>query len=142
MIVVLLTSMKLVAVPLKRTAVALSKFVPVNTTVAPGKAAFGATLLMVGQFNTVNDCVWVAEQPVLLSVIGPLCAPLGTVTVICVPVPLMLGLLAAMFPPNTTLLTPRKPVPLMVKLLPGAPLVGLMLVTAGQAWVATKSSAR
>ena len=73
--------MKVALVPLKVTAVAPVKFVPVIATVVPTGPLAGVKLVMVGALAvvTVNAVALVAVPPGVVTLIGPLVAPAGTV---------------------------------------------------------------
>src|SRR5262245_55373852 len=79
----------------------------------------------------VNAAVRTSVQPRLLSVIGPLAAPLGTMAVICVS--LLIVNCAVTLSANLTAVTPTKFVPVIVTLAPGGAFVGLTpeMVTQG-----------
>ena len=64
------------------TAVAFRRFVPVICIplVAPGGTVTGSTLVTAGMAGTVNDCGLVAVPFVLVTVMEPVVAALGTVT--------------------------------------------------------------
>jgi len=79
---------------------------------------------------TVKVAVCTSGQLALLSVIGPVTAPVGTIAVICVAV--MIGLTALTLPLNFTAVTPVKSVPVMTTGVPIAPLVGASPVTTAQ----------
>ena len=71
--------MKFALVPLKRTAVAPVKFVPLIVTLVPGGPLLGAKLVIVGGLSTVKLLVLLAVPPGVVTLIGPLEAPAGTV---------------------------------------------------------------
>jgi hypothetical protein len=74
-------------VPLKVTAVVPLRFVPMMVTVVPVRPPPGLKELMVGELVavvTVKLPELVAVPEGVVTLIGPLVAPLGTVTVICV----------------------------------------------------------
>src|SRR6476661_4387077 len=101
----------------------------VKITTVPGPPAAGEKMVMVGAGITVK---LVAEVPLamgLVTVMGPVMAPAGTVTVIWVPE--FTVKLVVLMPPNDTPLAPRKLVPVMTTVVPGEPLVGVKLVTVG-----------
>src|SRR5262245_12365698 len=79
---------------------------------------------------TVNAAALVVVPPGLVTEIGPLVAPLGTVVVICVS-PETLNVAAV--PLKLTLVAPVKPVPVMVTAVPASPDVGEKLVIVGGA---------
>ena len=72
--------MKLVLVPLNVTAVAPVKFVPLIVTLIPTGPLAGVKLVIVGPLAvTVNAVALVAVPPGVVTLIGPLVAPAGTV---------------------------------------------------------------
>jgi hypothetical protein len=75
---------KAAVVPLNATAVAPVKFVPVIVTVRPALPADGEKDEIVGAGTTVKEPELVAVPPGVVTEIGPLVAPTGTVAVICV----------------------------------------------------------
>jgi hypothetical protein len=113
-------------VPLKLTPVVPVKFVPVNVIVQPTDPLPGEKLLIVGApaDSTVKG-VPLKLQPVpegVMTLIGPVVAPPGTVAVICV----------SEFTVKTeatrlkaTRVAPVKPVPVIVTVVPIVPLVGV-----------------
>jgi hypothetical protein len=112
------------------------KLVPVITIDEP-TAPLEVKLVMVGDpvdvpvDVTVKSFVEVALRPFTVTVILPVVAPAGTVTVSCVTVA---AVTAAVVPLKVTVLlvvTVLKLVPVMVTVLPAAPLVGVKLVIVG-----------
>src|SRR5262245_43604418 len=79
--------------------------------------------------QAMKGAVSTSAQPVLLILIGPFAAGVGTVAVICVS---LLTVKLALKVLNLTFVTPVKPVPVIVTSVPLAPLVGLKLLTVGQ----------
>ena len=73
--------MNVAETPLKETSVAPRKFVPVSVTLSPIYPLVGLKPVMFGV--TVKLVAVVNEPTVLITVIAPVVAPLGTVTVIC-----------------------------------------------------------
>ena len=73
--------MKVVAlVPLNVTAVAPVKFVPLIVTLAPSGPLVGVTLVIVGALAvTVKLLALVAVPPGVVTLTGPVVAPVGTV---------------------------------------------------------------
>jgi hypothetical protein len=71
---------------------------------------------------TRKDCVLVAVPPLVVTAIGPVVAPLGTVAVIFVS---ETNVKAALTPWKVTLLVPVKPEPVIVTGVPTRPLVGV-----------------
>ncbi len=72
-------TLKLAAVPLNRTAVAPVKFVPLIVTLAPTVPLVGVTLVIVGAGITVKLVALVAVPPGVVTLTGPVVAPVGTV---------------------------------------------------------------
>jgi hypothetical protein len=70
---------KVALVPLNFTAVAPVKFVPLIVTAAPTSPLAGVKLAMVGGLITVKLPALVAVPPVVVTLIGPVVAPAGTV---------------------------------------------------------------
>ncbi len=104
-------------------------------TVLPGepRSSTTRTVLAVGGAVTVKTPVCTSLQPVLLSVIGPVTAPAGTVVTIWVP--LFVMIVAATLLLNLTAVTPFRFVLVIVTVVPAGPLAGLMPLTVGQAVV-------
>ena len=72
--------MKVALVPLKVTAVAPVKFVPLIVTLVPTAPLVGVKLVIVGALAvTLNTLALVAVPPGVVTAIGPLVAPAGTV---------------------------------------------------------------
>src|SRR3989442_337907 len=117
-------------VPLKATTVAPVKFVPLIVTVVPTPPLVGEKLVIVGGGITVKLLALLAVPPAVVTLIGPLVAPLGTVAAIEVD---EFTVKPALTPLNRTALAPVKLVPLMVTLVPTPPLAGekLLIVGAG-----------
>jgi hypothetical protein len=131
-ICVLLLTVKLaVTLLLKRTVVTPVKVLPVMVTVEPTAPLVGDNVETVWQAETVKLAVWTSAQPVLLMVMGPVTAPTGTVAVICVL--LLMVKLAVTLLLKRTAVTPVKLAPVIVTVAPTAPLVGVKLLTDGQA---------
>ena len=75
--------MKVVAdTPPNVTEVAPVRFVPLITTLAPTAPLVGEKLVIVGAAMTVKDPALVAVPPGVVTLIGPVTAPEGTVAVI------------------------------------------------------------
>ena len=72
-------TVKVAAVPLNATAVAPVKFVPLIVTLAPTNPLVGAKLVIVGGLNTVKLLALVAVPPGVVTLTGPVVAPVGTV---------------------------------------------------------------
>src|SRR5205814_2357754 len=121
-------TVKLALVPLNSTAEAPVKLVPLIVTLVPTGPLLGVKLVIVGGLITVKLAALLAVPPGVVTLIGPLVAPAGTVVVIAVAeltVKLALTLL------NSTAVAPLKLVPLMVTLVPTGPLLGVKLVIVG-----------
>ena len=123
-----LTTKPEAAVPLKRTADACKKLVPVITTLAPNSPLVGVKLLMTG--GASRKLVALVPVPrALVTLMGPLVAPAGTGTVIW-----LLELTTkpgADTPLKATAVVPVKFRPVMTTLVPLVPLVGVKLVRLG-----------
>src|SRR6266513_1596783 len=121
-------TVKLALVPLNSTALAPVKLVPLIVTLVPTGPLPGVKLVIVGGLMTVKLPALLAVPPGVVTLIGPLVAPAGTVVVIAVAeltVKLALTLL------NSTAVAPLKLVPLMVTLVPTGPLLGVKLEIVG-----------
>ena len=70
--------------PLKATALAPVRFVPVIVTELPTPPVAGLNDVIVGGARTAKLAELVAVPPGVVTESGPLAAPLGTVAVICV----------------------------------------------------------
>jgi hypothetical protein len=109
------------------TVVAPVKFAPLIVTVVPTGPLVGVNPLTVGGEAggavTENAVEVVAVPPEVVTEIGPLVAPLGTVAVICVSLATLYA--AAWVPLNLTLDAPVNPPPVIVTLVPGGPDPGL-----------------
>jgi hypothetical protein len=121
-------NVKVALVPLNRTAEAPVKFVPLIVTLAPTGPLVGVKLEIVGGFTTVKLPALLAVPAEVVTLIGPLGAPAGTVAVIVLAEPTVK---LALVPLNRTALAPVKFVPLIVTLVPTGPLVGVKLETVG-----------
>ena len=71
--------MKLALTPLKATAVAPVKFVPLIVTLVPTGPLVGVKLVTVGAGTTVKLLALVAVPPAVVTLTGPVVAPAGTV---------------------------------------------------------------
>ena len=71
--------MKVALVPLKATAVAPVKFVPLIVTLVPTGPLVGVKLVTVGAGTTVKLLALVAVPPGVVTLTGPVVAPAGTV---------------------------------------------------------------
>jgi len=119
---------KLALTPLKATAVAPVKFVPLIATFVPAGPLVGAKLVIVGGFTTVNAPLLVAVPAGVVTLSGPVVAPAGAVAWIAVSETTEK---LALTPLNATDVAPVKFVPLIVTLVPTRPLVGAKLVIVG-----------
>jgi hypothetical protein len=114
-----LLTVNVAAVPLNETAVAPVKFVPVMVTPVPTGPLAGAKEDMAGV--TVKRVVVFTGPPGVVTVMGPVVAPAGTVVVI---VPVGLTVNVADAPLNETAVAPVKVVPVIVTPVPAGPKVG------------------
>src|SRR5439155_605543 len=129
-------TVKLLLVPLTRTAVAPVKAVPLSVTLVPTGPLAGVKLVIVGALAvTVKLLLLVAVPPGVVTLSGPLVAPLGTVAAIEVAEFTVKLLLV---PLNVTAVAPVKVVPLIVTLVPTGPLGGVKLVIVGALAVTVK----
>src|SRR5205823_6182740 len=104
--------------------------VPLIVTLVPTGPLPGVKLEIVGGLMTVKLAALLAVPSEVVTLIGPLVAPAGTVVVIAVAeltVKLVLTLL------NSTAVAPLKLVPLIVTLVPTGPLLGVKLEKIGRA---------
>jgi hypothetical protein len=99
--------------------------VPVITTLVPTPPLVGKKLVIVGAKTTVKLLALVAVPPGVVTAIGPVVAPAGTVAVIWVE---ELTVKLALVPLNLTEVAPARLVPAITTLVPTGPLVGLKLV--------------
>lgn len=124
------------------TLVAPAKAVPVTVTAVPILPFAGLNDVIVGAGTDVVVTVkleeLVALPPGVVTVIGPLAAPLGTVAVICVS---EFTANVAAVPLKVTDVAPVNPVPVIVTLSPVAPLVGVKEPMAGAGAVAAPHEA-
>src|SRR3989442_10446949 len=97
-------------------------------TLVPTPPLAGEKLVIVGGGMTVKLLALLAVPPAVVTLIGPVEAPLGTVAAIEVD---EFTVKPALTPLNRTALAPVKLVPLMVTLVPTGPLAGVKLVTVG-----------
>src|SRR5436190_2216943 len=121
-------TVKLALVPLNSTAEAPVKLVPLIVTLVPTGPLSGGKLVIVGGLMTVKLAALLAVPSEVVTLIGPLVAPAGTVAVIAVAEPTVK---LALVPLNSTALAPVKLVPLIVTLAPTGPLPGVKLVIVG-----------
>src|SRR5438552_966256 len=130
---------KLALVPLKRTAVAPVKVVPLIVTLVPTGPLVGVKLVIVGALAvTVKLLLLVAVPPGVVTLSGPLVAPLGTVAAIEVEEFTVKLLLV---PLTRTAVAPVKAVPLIVTLVPTGPLAGVKPVIVGAFTTVTLTAA-
>jgi hypothetical protein len=115
------------ATPLNVTLLAPVKCVPVIDTLVPTGPLAGANDEIVGAAGgvvvTVKAIVLVPVPPLVVTAIGPVAAPLGTVALIAVSE--ATENVVAIIPLKVILLAPVKPVPTIDTLVPTAPLVGM-----------------
>ena len=120
--------MKLALTELKVTEVAPVKFVPLIVTLVPTDPLVGERPVMVGGLTTVNALELVAVPPAVVTLIGPVVTPAGTIARIAVAeVTVKLALTEL----KVTEVAPVKFVPPMITLVPTGPLVGAKLVIVG-----------
>jgi len=125
------TTLPLVVLNVTRSFVGfVSNPVPVSVTVAPGGPLIGAKLLMTGGGNVKLVLEFVTVLPEVFTPIGPLVAPLGTVTTSLVGAVLVI---VATLPLNVTVSPPEdpNPVPVIVTEVPTPPLVGVKPLIVG-----------
>src|ERR1043166_6562973 len=115
------------ATPLKFTALAPVKFVPVIVTLVPAGPLAGEKLVIVG--GTRKFAELVAVPPAVVTLNGPVVTPAGAVAWIVVSE--ATEKLPAAVPLNFTAVAPVKFVPVIVTLVPAAPLVGVKLAIVG-----------
>lgn len=113
------TTVNVDGVPLNRTSVVPVKALPVIVTTVPTVAAVGVNPLIAG--TTTNGLGLVAVPAGVVTTIGPVVAPEGTVVVICVGDTTVKD---ALVPPNVTAEAPENPVPEIETVVPTAPLPG------------------
>lgn len=114
-----LTANDVAAVPLNLTAVAPVKPFPLRVTTAPTLAFAGEKDDTAGK--TRNDVELVDVPIAVVTLIGPLVAPVGTVALICAS---EVTAKFAVFPLNFTDFVPVKPLPLIVTCAPSTALGG------------------
>ena len=128
MLVAELTVKDVAATPLNLTEVALVKFFPVIVTDVPTPPDAGLKSVMMGPTVKVAALVPVPEG--LVTLIAPVAAPAGTVTVMVVAGVPTVNVVAAT-PPNLTAVAPVKFVPVTVTEAPTTPDAGEKPVTVG-----------
>src|SRR5205807_203639 len=122
-------AVKLALTPLKRTAVAPLKLVPLIVTVVPTGPLAGEKLVIVGALAvTTKPLALVAVPPGVVTRIGPLVAPLGTCARIEVAESTTNPALTVL---KVTAVAPLKLVPLIVTVVPTGPLAGEKLAILG-----------
>ena len=116
-------------VPLNITCETAEKLVPVITTTVPIAPVVGVKLLITGGGPTTNAVAEVAVPVGAVTVIVPVVAPAGTVTVSCVAEATVNAV--ATVPLKLTAVVPVKFEPRMVTTVPARPPVGEKLVMVG-----------
>jgi hypothetical protein len=127
-IVVLELTVNVALPPLNATAVAPEKFVPLIVTELPAWPLCGEKPVIVGGLTTVKLLPLVPVPAAVVTLIGPVVAPAGTVAVIAVADATEK---AALTPLNVTAVAPVKLVPLIDTEVPTGPNAGVKLVTVG-----------
>ena len=134
------TNVVVKAAPLKFTTELLMKPVPFTVRVKaalPATAVFGARLVMVGVGSvTVKVAVLVAVPLGVVTAIGPLVAPVGTMKVMVVLFTTVKPVMATPF--KVTAVAPVKSVPVTVTVAPVRPLVGVKPAMVGAGVVTVK----
>jgi hypothetical protein len=115
-----LLTVNVAALPPNETAVAPVKFVPVIVTPVPTAPITGAKEVRAG-VTVKRVVVTIAPLPGVVTVMGPVVAPAGTVVVI---VPEGLTVKVAATPLNETAVAPVKAVPVIVTPVPTGPKIG------------------
>jgi len=121
-------TVKLALTPLNVTAVAPPKLVPLIETWVPAGPLAGAKPEMDGGGTTVNALALVAVPAGVVTLIGPVVAPAGTVAWIAVA---ELTVKLALTPLKVTAVAPPRFVPLIETLVPTGPLAGVKLAIVG-----------
>ena len=135
-ICVALFTVNVAAVPLKESAEAPVKFVPVITTLVPEVPLVGVKLEIAGAGRfTVKFPAELADPPGVATEIFPVVAPTGTGAVICVA---LVTVNVAAVPLNDKAVAPIRFVPVTVTLTPTSPLAGVKPVIVGAAGVTVK----
>lgn len=116
-------------VPLKETPVVPVKFTPVSVTSTPAVPFVGVKELIPGINVTVKLPALVPVPAALVTLIGPVVAPLGTFARTCVSESTVK--LVADVPLNETFEAPLKLTPVIVTSEPSGPLVGVNELTVG-----------
>jgi len=120
------STLKLAATPLKVTSVAPAKFAPVIVTLAPTSPLDGVKELIAGA--TIKSVLLVPVPAGVVTAIGPVVAPPGTVAVIWVAESTVKPAAA---PWKVTSVAPVKFTPVIVTLTPTCPLGGVKELMAG-----------
>ena len=123
------STVKLAFLPLNITAVASVKFAPLIVTEVPPGPLIGVKSAIVGAGITVKPPTLVAVPTGVVTAMGPLVAPTGTMAVIFLPLLLIVNW--ALAPPIVTLVAPFRLWPLIVTDAPSPPLSGKKLVIVG-----------
>jgi len=121
-------TVKLALAPLNVTAVAPLKPVPLIGTLVPTGPLAGAKPVIAGGGTTVNALLLVAVPAGVVTPIGPVVAPAGTVAWIALS---EVTVKLALAPLNATAVAPVSFVPLIATLVPTGPLVGVKPVIVG-----------
>jgi len=119
---------KLALAPLNVTDVAPLKLVPLIVTLVPTGPLVGVKPVIAGGKTTVNALLLVAVPPGVVTPIGPIIVPAGTVAWIAVSEVTVKLAISAL---NVTEVAPVRFVPLIVTLVPASPLVGAKPVIVG-----------
>ena len=120
--------MKFALTPLNCTAVASVRLVPLMVTLLPTEPLAGAKLVIVGGLIMVKLLPLVAVPAGVVTLMGPVVAPAGTVAWIAVA---EFTVNVAPIPLNRTAVAPVKLLPLIVTLNPTGPLAGVKPVIVG-----------
>jgi hypothetical protein len=123
--------------PAKVTDVAPVKPLPAMTTLVPTAPTVGSKLVIVGALVTTKSDELVPVPSGVVTEIGPVVAPLGTIAVIWLA---ELTVKLAATPAKLTDVAPVKLAPAIVTLVPALPLVGLKLVMVGAGRAAGRTS--
>jgi len=119
------TSVKVVLLPLKVTALVSVKPLPLIVTLVPAGPLLGLNEEIVGGGGgvvTVKLVALVAVPVGVVTAIGPVVAPVGTFALSELS---EMSVKVALVPLKVTALVPVKPLPLIVTLVPAGPLLGL-----------------
>jgi len=116
-----LLTVNVATLPPKKTALAPVKFVPVIVTLVPTRPLAGVKEVMAG-VTVKRVVVFKGPLPGVVTVMGPVVAPAGTVVVI---VPEELTVKVDATPLNETAVAPVKLVPVIVTAVPTGPKIGV-----------------